>query len=206
MHLLADLQIPELANSMVIFAYEYGGSRNHPRARHVARVMREYGLATLLCDLLTDEEEAEDEATGIYRHDVDFLAKRVIAVTKWVAKEPELKRMKLAYFGACSGGGAALIAVAMLPKKVKAVVSRGGRVDLAAKWLPKVKCPVLLIVGDQDETDVKLSLEAIEQLNCEKELQVLPGASHLFGEPGTLEAMAHQSAKWLRNRLGDPGL
>ena len=137
-HLMADLQVPQLATSVVIFAYEFGGSRNHPRPRHVARVMREYGLATLLCDLLTDEEEIKEGGGGINRHNVALLAERVIAVTKWVAKEPELKKMKLAYFGASSGGGAALIAAATLPKKVKAVVSRGGRGDLAAKCWTKV--------------------------------------------------------------------
>ena len=204
--LLADLQVPELANSVVIFAYEFGGSRNHPRTRHVARVMRENGLATLLCDLLTDEEEAEDEATGIYRINAELLAERLVAVTQWAAKDPDMKRLKMAYFGACTGGGAVLIAAAKLPRKVKAVVSRGGRVDLAAKSWSGVKCPTLLIVGEQDADDVKLSREAFGHLTCEKELQVIPGASHLFGEPGTLEAMAQHSAKWLRSRLGGPGI
>jgi dienelactone hydrolase len=204
--LLADLQIPELANSVVIFAYEFGGSRNHPRTRHVARVMRENGLATLLCDLLTDEEEAEDEVTGAYRKNAELLAERLVAVTEWAAKDPDMKKLKMGYFGACTGGGAVLIAAAKLPKKVKAVVSRGGRVDLAAKSWSGVKCPTLLIVGEQDADGVKLSREAFEQLTCEKEFQVIPGASHLFGEPGTLETMAKQSAKWLRSRLGEPGV
>ena len=204
--LLADLQVPELANSVVIFAYEFGGSRNHPRTRHVARIMREYGFATLLCDLLTDEEEAEDEVTGIYRKNAELLAERLVAVTRWAAKDPDMKKLKMAYFGACTGGGAVLIAAAKLPKRVKAVVSRGGRVDLAAKCWSGVKCPTLLIVGEQDAEDVKLGRAAFEHLNCEKELKVLPGASHLFSEPGTLEAMAQYSAKWLRGRLGEPDI
>ena len=202
--LLADLQVPEFANSLVIFAYEFGGSRNHPRTRHVARIMRENGLGTLLCDLLTDEEEFEDEATGIYRNNADLLARRLVAVTRWAARDDDTRKLEFAYFGACTGGGAVLIAAAKLPKRAKAVVSRGGRVDLAAKWLPKVRCPVLLIAGDQDETDVRLSREAFTQLSCEKELQVLPGASHLFGEPGTLEEMARRSAKWLCGHLKKP--
>jgi dienelactone hydrolase len=134
------------------------------------------------------------------------LAERLVAVTQWAAKDPDLKKLKMAYFGACTGGGAVLIAEAKLPKIVKAVVSRGGRVDLAAKWWSSVKCPTLLIVGDQDADDLKLSREAFDHLTCEKELQVIPGASHMFAEPGTLEVMAEQSAKWLRSRLGDPGI
>lgn len=202
--LLADLQIPESANSLVIFAYELGGIRNHPRARHVARIMRESGLATLLCDLLTDEEEFEDEATAIYRNDVGLLARRLIAVTKWAAGNIDTRRLQKAYFGACTGGAAVLIAAATLPKLVNAAVSRGGRVDLAAKYLSRVECPTLLIVGEQDAADVKLSKEAFDHLTCEKELQIIPGASHLFGEPGTLEAMAQRSAKWLSCHLEKP--
>lgn len=204
-HLLADLQIPELANSLVIFAYEFGGSRNHPRTRHVARIMRESGLATLLCDLLTDEEESEDEGTRIHRNNASLLASRLVAVTRWAASEPELKRLRMGYFGACTGGGAVLIAAAKLPKRVKAVVSRGGRVDLAAKYLSRVTCPTLLIVGGQDAEGLKLSRDAFGRLSCDKEMQVIRGASHLFAEPGTLEEMARQSAKWLRARLGEPG-
>ena len=188
---------------MVIFAYEFGGSRNHPRARQVARVMRENGIGTLLCDLLTDEEEFEDEATGIYRTNADLLAARLVAVTRWVSGQAELKHLRLAYFGACTGGGAALIAAGKLRKKVRAVVSREGRTDLAARWLPRVACPTLLIAGERDEANVALSRSALERLTCEKELQLVPGASHLFGEPGALEAMARRSARWLQERLGN---
>jgi dienelactone hydrolase len=202
--LLADLQVPELANSLVIFAYEFGGSRNHPRTRHVARIMRENGFGTLLCDLLTDEEEFEDEATGIYRNNADLLAKRLLGVTKWVAANADTKRLEIAYFGACTGGGAVLIAAAKRPKNVKAVVSRGGRVDLAAKWLSKVRCPALLVIGAQDEEGIKQGEEAWSLLTCEKELFLVPGASHLFGEPGTLETMALQSARWLQGHLAKP--
>lgn len=204
--LLADLQIPELATSVVIFAYDFGGSRNHPRVRHVARIMREYGLGTLLCDLLTDEEEFEDEATGVYRKNAELLAERLVAVTRWAAKNPDLRKLKVAYFGAGTGGGAALIAAAKLPNRVKAVVSRGGRVDLAANCWSRVKCPTLLIVGGEDAEDLKLNRGAFGHLTCDKELQVLPGASHLFGEPGTLEAMAQRSGQWLRGELGEPAI
>lgn len=202
--LLADLQVPEFANSLVIFAYEFGGSRNHPRTRHVARIMRENGLGTLLCDLLTDEEEFEDEATGIYRNNAELLAKRLVGVTKWAVKDADTKMLEISYFGACTGGGAVLIAAAKLPKKVKAVVSRGGRVDLAAKWLSKVRCPALLIIGDQDQEGIKQGEEAYASLTGEKELLLVPGASHLFGEPGTLESMAQQSARWLQAHLAKP--
>jgi putative phosphoribosyl transferase len=196
--LLADLHIPEFAVGLVILAYSFGGSRNHPRTREVSGIIREVGLGTLLCDLLTEEEVAEDEVTQRYRNDAEFLARRLIAVTKWATKNPEVKKLPVSYFGACTGGAAAMIAAAKLGKKVKALVSRGGRLEQAMQAIPHVKCPTLLIVGDLDKPSLALSREAMDHLQCEKELVVIPGASHLFGEPGKLEEMARHSAVWLR--------
>ncbi|MEO7099653.1 MAG: dienelactone hydrolase family protein [Luteolibacter sp.] len=202
--LMADLQVPEESTSLVILAYDSGRSRNHPRALHVARILRANGLATLLSDLLTEEEEAEDEVSEKYRHDVEFLAKRLIAVTKWATHNPDTKRLKKAYFGASTGGSAALIAAAKMRMNVKAVVSRGGCVDLSAKSLSRVACPTLLIVGENDIQGMESNSRAFEILTCEKELHIIPGASHLFGEPGKLEAAAQLSAKWLHQHLVDP--
>jgi putative phosphoribosyl transferase len=201
--LLGDLQIPEMATSLVIFVFDYGRSANHPRPRHIARVMRDHGLATLLCDLLTEDEEVEDEVTEKYRHDAEFLSRRLIEVTQWVLSHPDTKNLRLTYFGASAGGAAALIATAKMHKKVCAVVTRGCRVDLAKKSLPHVLCPTLLIVGEDDPVDVELNREGLALLAGRKELQVIPGASHLFGEPGKLELMSRMSAEWLR-RFADP--
>ena len=203
MNLLGDLQVPEQATSLVIFAFDYGRCANHPRPRHIARVMRDHGLGTLLCDLLTEDEEAEDEVTEKYRHDADFLSRRLIEVTKWVLSNPETENLRLTYFGASAGGAAALIAAAKMHKKVCAVVTRGCRADLAKKSLPHVLCPTLLIVGEDDPVDVELNREGLALLGGTKELQVIPGASHLFGEPGKLELMSRMSAEWLR-RFADP--
>lgn len=199
--LLADLQVPYNSTSLVILAFDFGGSRNHPRARHIARVIRSYGLATLLCDLVTEDEEVEDEVTKRYSNNVSHLSKRLIAVTKWAMTHPDTKRLRMSYFGASTGGGAALIAAAKLGNRISAVVSRGGRLDLAASSLSHVACPALLIAGENDISGVKFAREAMERLRCEKELQIVPGASHLFGEPGKLESMAQLSATWLRRHL-----
>ena len=130
LYLPGDLQVPEMATSLVIFAFDYGRSVNHPRPRHIARVMRDHGLATLLCDLLTEDEEAEDEVSEKYRHDAEFLARRLLEVTKWATSNPDTRQLRLAYFGASAGGAAALIAAAKMHKKVTAVVTRGCRADL----------------------------------------------------------------------------
>jgi putative phosphoribosyl transferase len=195
--LLADLHVPELAAGLVILAYDFGGSRNHPRTREVASVMREAGFGTLLCDLLTESEATVDE----YRNDAEFLAKRLVAVTKWAASDSDTKRLPICYFGACTGGAAVLIAAAKLDKKVKAIVSRGGRPELAANYLQQVKCPTLLIVGERDKPAVTLNRESFDKLQCEKDLIIVPGASLLFGEPGKLGEMAKKSADWLRKQL-----
>lgn len=202
-YLLGDLQVPEMATSLVIFAFDYGRSVNHPRPRHIARVMRDHGLATLLCDLLTEDEEAEDEVSEKYRHDAEFLARRLIEVTQWALSNPDTRQLRLNYFGASAGGAAALIAAAKMHKKVHSVVTRGCRADLAKKALPHVLCPTLLIVGEDDTVGVELNREGFALLGGRKELQVIPGASHLFGEPGKLELMSQVSAEWLR-RFADP--
>ncbi len=199
--LMADLQVPEESTSLVIFAYDFGRSRNHPRALHVARIMRERGLSTLLCDLLTEDEEADDEVSQKYRYDADLLAKRLVAVTKWAATYPDTKHLRMAYFGASTGGGAALIAAAKMHNKVTAVVSRGGRLDLAVKSIPRVTCPTLLVVGENDPEGFGLCQEALAHLAGKTEVKIIPGASHLFGEPGKLEAMAQLSAEWLHQNL-----
>lgn len=202
--LLGDLQIPEEATALVLFAYGSGRSRNNPRNRHVARTLRTCGLGTLMCDLLTESEEVEDEATEKFRHDAELLAKRLVEVTRWAQAEPGIMDMPLGYFGACAGGAAAMIAAARMKSKVGAVVSRGGRMDLAVKFLPRVKCPTLLIVGGNDTVGLELNREALQRLPCPKRMVEVVGASHLFGEPGKLEEMAKESAAWFRKYLTGP--
>jgi dienelactone hydrolase len=197
--LLGDLEIPELAETLVIFAYDFGEIRNHPRARHVAGIMRDRGLATLLCDLITDEEQAENEVTQRYQHDAEFLARRLIGVTEWVMSNPDTRNLKIVYFGACTSGGSVLIAAAKMHEKVRAVVSRGGRLDLAVNAASHVRCPTLLIVGREDTVGVELCREALARLPGEKQLVVVPDASHLFSEPGTLQEMARISAEWIHD-------
>jgi len=203
--LLGDLQLPEESGAVVLFAYNCGRSQNNPRNRHVARTLRENGIGTMLCDLLTEEEEAEDEVSEKYRHDAAFLTRRLDAVTKWVTKEPDTKSLRIGYFGACSGGAAVMLSAARLGHKVGAIVTRGARLDLAAKALPRVTCPTLLIVGENDTVGIELNREALPHFGGTKELHVVDGASHLFAEPGTLEAMAHLSAEWFcRHLAGAP--
>ena len=199
--LLGDLQIPEEAATLVIFAYASGRCRNHPRTRHVARMMREKCLGTLLCDLMTEDEEAEDEVTGKMRENVTFLAKRLVEVTNWASSNQDTKQLRIGYFGACNGSAAALISAAKIPHKVAAVVSRDGRLDLAAKSLAHVSCPTLLIVGENDAEGIISNQQALVGLGGEKELQVVPGASYLFGEPGKLKVMAQMGADWLYDHL-----
>lgn len=204
--LLGDLQIPERATSLVIFSCCSGRSRNNPRNLHAARLIREKGIGTFICDLLNEEEELEDEATEAYRHDAEFLARRLMAVTKWVASAPDTRDLHLGYLGACAGGAAALIAAARMHEKIGAIVTRGARTDLASKALPRVKCPTLLVVGEDDTVGLELNREALPHLECLKELKVVPGASHLFGEPHKLEEMAMLGADWFLCHLTGPEL
>lgn len=190
-----DLLVTEDASGLVLFAHGSGSSRLSPRNRSVASYFRERGLGTLLFDLLTVEEERVDAYSREYRFDIPFLAARLVAVTDWIAKNPATPRA-IGYFGASTGAAAALVAAAERRERIRAVVSRGGRPDLAAAALGRVRAPTLLIVGGRDLEVLRLNERALEQLQCEKELVVVPGATHLFAEAGTLEAVARHAAEW----------
>jgi putative phosphoribosyl transferase len=196
-----DLGIPEGAGGVVLFAHGSGSSRHSKRNRYVAGTLREAGLATLLIDLLTPDEEAVDIRTAHLRFDIGLLAGRLVGATDWLANEPETRGLKVGYFGASTGGGAALVAAAERPDLVGAVVSRGGRPDLAGASLLQVRAPTLLIVGGRDVPVIEMNREALGQLRCEKQLEIVPGATHLFEEPGTLEVVAGLAERWFRQHL-----
>jgi dienelactone hydrolase len=200
--LQGNLNIPLGARGLVLFAHGSGSSRHSPRNRHVASALREGGLATLLMDLLTPEEEAIDERTGQLRFDIDLLAERLVAATDWLRQYPETSGLKLGYFGASTGAGAALVAAARRPDEIGAVVSRGGRPDLASSALPAVRAPTLLIVGGDDLAVIEMNREALHALRVEKQLEIVPGATHLFEEPGTLEQVARSARAWFERHLG----
>lgn len=199
--LSGELLVPPGATGIVLFAHGSGSSRFSPRNQHVARVIREAGVGTLLFDLLTREEEAIDLLTRRLRFDIARLARRLVDVTNWLAREPETSRLRPGYFGSSTGGGAALVAAAALGDKVGAVVSRGGRPDLAGDALPLVKAPTLLIVGALDCPVIEMNEEALAELKCEKRLETIPGATHLFEEPGTLAQVAYLAAMWFKKYL-----
>lgn len=201
--LRGDLQLPERASGVVVFAHGSGSSRHSPRNQYVARVLRENRLGTLLFDLLTPDEEQEDFRTARLRFDIDFLAERLIRASGWLVEEIP-KGMSIGYFGASTGAAAALVAASYLGPEVKAVVSRGGRPDLAGEALPRVTAPTLLLVGGRDETVLELNRAAFDRLHCVKQLQIVPGASHLFEEPGALEKVAQSASDWFRLYL-NPG-
>jgi pimeloyl-ACP methyl ester carboxylesterase len=185
-----DLLVPAGAPGIVLFAHGSGSSRFSSRNRYVAQVLRDGGLGTLLIDLLTASEEAIDERTRHLRFDIDLLARRVVDAARW------LDTPSVGLFGASTGGGAALVAAAQLPDRIKAVVSRGGRPDLAGDALPRVKAPTLLIVGGHDEPVIELNEEAYDRMACERKMEIVPGATHLFEEPGTLEQVAQLARDW----------
>jgi len=196
------LVLPKCADGLVLFAHGSGSSRHSPRNRYVAQVLHEQGIATLLFDLLTREEESRDQYTGEFRFDIPFLAKRLIGATKWTVSSPDTRDLKIGYFGASTGAGAALMAAAELPDIVFAVVSRGGRPDLAKDALRTVRAPTLLIVGGDDEPVIGMNREASAKLCCpDKKLVIIPGATHLFEEPGTLEEVARVAAEWFSRRF-----
>ena len=197
--LQGDLIIPAGAQGVVLFAHGSGSSRHSPRNQFVARTIREAGVGTLLFDLLTPEEEAIDARTGHLRFDIGLLAGRLIDATYWL--KGDLEYLQVGYFGASTGGGAALVAAAELGEGVGAVVSRGGRPDLAGDALPLVKAPTLLIVGGLDYPVIEMNRKAYARLRCEKELKIVPGATHLFEEPGTLEEVARLAADWFQRHL-----
>jgi putative phosphoribosyl transferase len=195
--LSATLAIPDRAKGIVLFAHGSGSSRHSRRNRYVAGVLQSAGMATLLLDLLTPDEEVIDERTAELRFDIPLLADRLVAATEWVENNPETKDPSAAYFGASTGAAAALIAAARLPEVVSAVVSRGGRPDLAKDFLGSVRAPTLLIVGGNDEQVLGLNRWAYDRLSCaKKKLVIVPGATHLFEEPGALGEVAHAAADW----------
>jgi len=191
------LFLPKQANGLVLFAHGSGSSRHSPRNRFVAQILYSQKIGTFLFDLLTQEEEARDRYTGEFRFNIPFLASRLIRATKWAASGSETRGLKIGYFGASTGAGAALIAASELSELVSAVVSRGGRPDLAEEALGYVRAPTLLIVGGNDEPVIAMNREALARLSCaDKKLVIIPGATHLFEEPGTLEEVARLAAEW----------
>ncbi|WP_437589855.1 phosphoribosyltransferase family protein [Sorangium sp. So ce1000] len=196
-----DLAIPERAGGLVIFAHGSGSSRRSPRNRSVAEALWRWGLATLLFDLLTDEEEAEDRRNTRLRFDIDLLARRLIGATDWALARPELRHLAVGYFGASTGAAAALIAAAARPRVVGAVVSRGGRPDLAGAALAMVRAPTLLIVGSADTAVLALNQSALDGLAGPRRLAVVPSATHLFEEPGALAAVARLAGEWFAQHL-----
>lgn len=199
--LRGNVNVPADAHGLVLFAHGTGSSRQSPRNRYVASALREGGLATLLLDLLTEEEEAVDLRTRHLRFDIDLLAERLVAVTDWLRGRPDTRTLSIGYFGASTGAGAALVAAARRPEAVAAVVSRGGRPDLASDALAAVSTPTLLIVGGYDLPVIEMNREALGQLRVEKELVIVPGATHLFEEPGTLEEVARLARHWFERHL-----
>lgn len=199
--LKGNLSIPKNAKAIILFAHGSGSSRFSPRNQYVAQVLRKAGLATLLMDLLTKEEELIDEQTGELRFNIEFLADRLIGAAKWLKKNSKTKNLAVGYFGSSTGAGAALIAAAKYPADIKTIVSRGGRPDLAMPYLKKVKASVLLIVGGNDTPVIGMNEEAMKQLSVEKKLEIVPGATHLFEEPGKLEEVAQLAADWFTKHM-----
>jgi putative phosphoribosyl transferase len=196
-----DLNVPARALGVVLFAHGSGSSRHSRRNRQVARVLNDAGLATLLMDLLTAEEERIDAVTAHLRFDIEFLAERLIGATEWLKAQEATRDLTVGYFGASTGGGAALMAAAERPDDVEAVVSRGGRPDLAGKVLGRVQAPTLLIVGGDDYPVIPLNQVALAQLRGVKKLVIVPGATHLFEEPGTMEEVARLARDWFLKYL-----
>jgi putative phosphoribosyl transferase len=197
-----DLVLPANPKGIVLFAHGSGSSRFSSRNQHVARILQSRGMATLLFDLLTAKEESVDRATSEFRFNIPLLAARLCAATLWTLSEPMTEKLAQCYFGASTGAAAALMAAAELPEKVVAVVSRGGRPDLASGALGSVKVPTLLIVGGSDQPVLQLNRRALTELGCaDKRLTIIPGASHLFEEPGALEEVARVAADWFETRL-----
>jgi putative phosphoribosyl transferase len=190
------LAIPEDATVLVLFVHGSGSSRHSPRNQFVARTLNEAVLATLLFDLLTREEEAVDLRTAQHRFDISLLAERLVHATKWAMEQTATRDLRLGYFGSSTGGGSALVAAAEIPRDIGAVVSRGGRPDLAGEALPRVQAPTLLIVGGEDDVVIELNERARAQMQCEVKLEIVPGATHLFEETGALEQVAHLTADW----------
>jgi len=196
------LNIPNSPKGIVLFAHGSGSSRHSPRNRYVAQVLQAEGFATLLFDLLTGQEEAVDRQTAEFRFDIELLAKRLVGATQWITRHPAIRTLPVGYFGASTGAAAAVVAAARLPGLVMAVVSRGGRPDLAGEALGIVRAPVLLIIGGKDEIVIGLNRQALNNLRCRnKQLVIIPGATHLFEEAGALEQVAQLAATWFSRTL-----
>ena len=195
------LTLPPGAKGVVLFAHGSGSSRFSPRNQYVAKEFNKATIGTLLFDLLTQEEEETDIVTAEYRFNIPLLAERLIGATEWLRNDPKTKKLPFGYFGASTGAAAALIAAAKLPNDIAAVVSRGGRPDLAGEYLPNVVAPTLLLVGGSDPEVIELNREAMDQMTAEKKLVIVAGATHLFEEPGTLEEVAKFSIDWFLRYL-----
>ncbi|MEO8767017.1 MAG: dienelactone hydrolase family protein [Nitrosospira sp.] len=197
----ADMALPVGADAIIAFAHGSGIGRHSIRNRYVAETLNGYGFATLLADLLTEEEEIIDLRTRQLRFDIPMLADRLVDIAAWLQSKPQMKHLKIGWFGASTGAGAALIAAARRPENIIAVVSRGGRPDLAGDYLSEVMAPVLLIVGENDPQVLDLNKRALARLNVPSKLEIVPNATHLFEEPGTLEAAALLAAQWFQVHL-----
>lgn len=195
------LSLPTAATGVVIFAHGSGSSRHSPRNRQVADLLNEGGLGTLLIDLLTEDEQEVDQQTGQLRFDISLLAERLVAIAQWLSHHPQAAGLPMGYFGASTGGGAALVAAVEIPKLIRAVVSRGGRIDLAGAALAKIEAPTLAIVGGADPVVLDLNRKALAQIHCPKHLVIIEGAGHLFSEPGALQEVATLARDWFLERL-----
>jgi len=191
-----ELVMPRVARGVVAFAHGSGSSRFSPRNRAVAEVLQRGGLATLLFDLLTEVEAETDDRTAALRFDIGLLARRLAGAVRWLAAEPRWSALRIGLFGASTGAAAALVAAAELPQQVRAVVSRGGRPDLATDALARVRAPTLLLVGERDEMVLDLNRVAADRMTCHREVVVIPRATHLFEEPGTLRQVAERARDW----------
>jgi len=201
LELAGKLDLPPAARGLVLFAHGSGSSRHSPRNQFVARTLREGKMGTLLLDLLTAEEEQAEIYSRRLRFNIPFLAGRLVGATRWALNQAASRDLDVGYFGASTGAAAALVAAAELGETIGAVVSRGGRPDLAGEALPRVTAPTLLIVGGDDRPVIPLNEEAYDRLHCEKALRLVPGASHLFEEAGALEKVAGMAAEWFANHL-----
>lgn len=197
-----NLSIPEGSNGIVLFAHGSGSGRTSPRNHFVAKVLNQNGIATLLFDLLTRDEEEIDEQTMHLRFDIPLLSQRLVQTTDWILNDSKISQLNVGYFGASTGAAAALVGAAARPKIVKAVVSRGGRPDLAGSNLGSVKCPTLLLVGGYDDVVIDLNKKALSKITSEKKLIIIPEATHLFEEPGKLEQVAKYASNWFVRYLG----
>jgi putative phosphoribosyl transferase len=202
--LLGNLTIPENTKALVLFAHGSGSSRHSPRNQFIARILNRANLGTLLFDLLTPEEEALDVHSREHRFNIGLLAERLVHATRWALQQKETRDLHIGYFGSSTGGAAALVAAAEIRQDVGAVVSRGGRPDLAGAALPIVKAPTLLIVGGNDDIVIELNEMARDQMRCEVKLEIIPGAAHLFEEPGALEQVAKLASDWFSLQLNGP--